>query len=190
MAPNLCAGAYPLGKMAKALPARGEGWPRVLTAYKTPIFAKGQKLTHSPAHVEKHVGQETLLLYTPDLQWHHPGGRALLQLAQAPTQDNHSYTHALLGGVEDVDKSPGGSPVRLQENTELLSFCGLTGTPQRLPARAWREGVLLLRAQRICRRSRTPGPATGRGGVICLCDQRPCLAGQEKRKETLLHQSP
>ena len=66
------------------------------------------------------------------LQWHHPGGRALLQLAQAPTQDYHSYTHALLGGVEDEDKSPCGSPVRLQENTELLSICGLTRTPQRV----------------------------------------------------------
>ena len=66
------------------------------------------------------------------LQWHHPGGRALLQLAQAPTQDYHSYTHALLGGVEEGDKSPSGSPVRLQENTELLSVCGLTGTPQRV----------------------------------------------------------
>ena len=64
------------------------------------------------------------------LQWDHPGGRALLQLAQAPTQDYHSYMHALLGGVEDEDKSPSGSPVRLQENTELLSFCGPTGTPQ------------------------------------------------------------
>ena len=42
------------------------------------------------------------------LQWHHPGGRALLQLAQAPTQDYHSYTHALLGGVEDEVKSPSG----------------------------------------------------------------------------------
>ena len=29
------------------------------------------------------------------LQWHHPGGRALGQLAQAPTQDYHSYTHTL-----------------------------------------------------------------------------------------------
>ena len=65
MAPNFCADAYPLGKMAKALPTRGEGWPRVLRAYKTPIFAKGQKLTHSPAHVEKHAGQETPLHYTP-----------------------------------------------------------------------------------------------------------------------------
>ena len=66
------------------------------------------------------------------LQWHHPGGGALLQLAQAPTQDYHSYTHALLGGVEEEDTSPSGSPVRLQENTELLSVGGLTGTPQRV----------------------------------------------------------
>ena len=66
------------------------------------------------------------------LQWHHPGGRALLQLAQAPTHDYQSYTHTLLGGVEDEDKSLSGSPVRLQENIELLSFCGLTGTPQRI----------------------------------------------------------
>ena len=66
------------------------------------------------------------------LQWHHPGGRALPQLAQAPTQDYHSYTHALLGVVEDKVTSPNGSPVRLQENTELLSICGLTGTPERV----------------------------------------------------------
>ena len=70
------------------------------------------------------------VLHTP--QWHHPGERALLQLAQAPTQDYHSYTHALLGGVEEEDTSPSGSPVRLQEDTELLSVCGLTGTPQRV----------------------------------------------------------
>ena len=66
------------------------------------------------------------------LQWHHPGGRALLQLAQAPTVDYHSYTHPLLGGVEEEDTSPSGSPERLQENTELLSFCGLTGRPKRV----------------------------------------------------------
>ena len=66
------------------------------------------------------------------LQWHHPGGRALLQLAQAPTQDYHSYTHRLLGGVKDEDKSPSGSPVRIQKSTEILSVCGLTGTPPRV----------------------------------------------------------
>ena len=78
----------------------------MLRAYKTPILAKSQKLMHSPAHLEKHAGQETPLLYTPYLQWHHPGGRALLQLAQAPTQDYHSYTHALLGGVEEQSRGP------------------------------------------------------------------------------------
>ena len=64
LAPNFCAGAHPWGKTAKALPTTGEGWPSVLRAYKTPIFAKGQKLTHSPAHLEKHAGQETPLHYT------------------------------------------------------------------------------------------------------------------------------
>ena len=76
-------------------------------------------MTHAP-----------LLLHT--LQWHHLGGRALVQLAQAPTQDNHSYTHALLGGVGEDVTSPNGSPVKWQENTELPSICGLTGTPQRV----------------------------------------------------------
>ena len=50
----------------------------------------------------------------------------------------------------------------------------------RFPSRAWREGALFWRAQRICRWSRTPCSATGRGGVICLCEQHPCLAGHKK----------
>ena len=61
------------------------------------------------------------------LQWHHPGGRALLQLAQAPTQDYHSYTHTLLGVVEEHVVGPHDPPVKEQENTALLSNCGLTG---------------------------------------------------------------
>ena len=61
------------------------------------------------------------------LQWHHPGGRALLQLAQAPTQDYHSYTHTLLGVVEEHVVGPEDPPVKEQENTALLSNCGLTG---------------------------------------------------------------
>ena len=76
------------------------------------------------------MAQALQVLHT--LQWDHPGKRALLQLAQALTQDYHSYTHTLLGVVEDEDKSPSGSPVRIQEHTELLSVCGLTGTPQRV----------------------------------------------------------
>ena len=37
------------------------------------------------------------------LQWDHPGGRALGPLAQAPTQDYHSYTHTLLGVAKAKD---------------------------------------------------------------------------------------
>ena len=59
------------------------------------------------------------------LQWHHPGGRALLQLAQAPTQDYHFYTHALLGGVEDKVVGPNDPPVK-----KTREHCGLTGTSQ------------------------------------------------------------
>ena len=84
----------------------------MLRAYNTPVSAKGKKLTHSPAHEEKHAGQETPLHYTPYLQWHHPAGRALLQLAQAPTQDDHSYTHAGLGVVEGQVVSPKDPPVK------------------------------------------------------------------------------
>ena len=46
------------------------------------------------------------------LQWHHPGGRALLQLALAPTKDNHSYTHTLLGFVEEHGVGPSDPPVK------------------------------------------------------------------------------
>ena len=46
------------------------------------------------------------------LQWHHLGGRALLQLAQAPTQDYHSYTHTLLGVVEEHVVGPNDPPVK------------------------------------------------------------------------------
>ena len=35
----------------------------MLRAYKTPIFAKGQTLTHSPANEEKHAGQEAPVHY-------------------------------------------------------------------------------------------------------------------------------
>ena len=156
MAPNFCAGAYPWGKTAKALPTRGQGWPGVLRAYKTPILAKGQKLTHSPAHEEKHAGQETPLHYTHYLQWHHPGGRALLQLAQAPTRDYHSYTHALLGVVGDPVVSPNDPPVKkTREHRAAKQLWPNRDATTRFPARAWREGVLLLRAQRGCRWSRT-----------------------------------
>ena len=115
------------------------------------------------------------------LQWHHPGGRALAQLAQAPTQDYHSYTQALLGGVEEEVTSPDGSPVRWQENTELLSFRGLTGTPERV-------SVLGLGGKECCFDVHSayvdgvglPAVPQAEAELFVWWDQRPCLAGQKK----------
>ena len=101
------------------------------------------------------------------LQWHHPGGRALLQLAQAPTQDYHFYTHALLGGVEGEVTSPSGSAVRLQENTELLSVCGLTGTPQRVS--------LLGLGEKECSLARTAHMSMESDSLLCHRQGRSCL---------------
>ena len=52
--------------------------------------------------------------------------------AQALTQAYHSYTHTLLGVVEEHVRGPNGPPVKVQEGTALLSDCGLTGTPLRV----------------------------------------------------------
>ena len=59
---------------------------------------------------QERVHLHSICLHT--LQWHHPGGRALLQLAQAPTQDYHSYTHTLLGVVEEHVVGPSDPPVK------------------------------------------------------------------------------
>ena len=48
--------------------------------------------------------------------------------AQAPIQAYHSYTHTLRGVVEEHVSGPSGPPVKGQENTALLSDCGLIGT--------------------------------------------------------------
>ena len=50
--------------------------------------------------------------------------------AQALTQAYHSYTHTLLGVVHEEFTGPSAPPVRKQENTAVLSCCGLAGTSQ------------------------------------------------------------
>ena len=52
--------------------------------------------------------------------------------AQALTLAYHSYTHTLLAVVEERVSGPSGPPVKGQENTALLSDCGLTMTPLRI----------------------------------------------------------
>ena len=115
------------------------------------------------------------------LQWHHPSktGRAL---AQAPTRDCHSYTHTLLGGVDDVFVSSNDSPMKVQENTALLSSCGLAGAPLRvsllgLGGKECSGCVHRADAEDV-------GLSTPSLPVVQLfvCDLRPCLAGAEKPK--------
>ena len=48
--------------------------------------------------------------------------------AQASIQAYHSDTHTLVGAVHEEVSGPSGPPVEVQENTALLSDCGLTGT--------------------------------------------------------------
>ena len=124
------------------------------------------------------------------LQWHHPGRRALAQLAQAPTQDYHSYTHALLGGVGEKVTSPNGSTVRWQKNTELLSVCGLRGTPQHvsLLGLGGKECSFDVHSTYVDGAA-LPALPQAEAELFIWCDQRPCLAGQ-KKKQSLLHQSP
>ena len=73
------------------------------------------------------------------LQWHHPCGRALLLLAQAPTQDYHSYTHAPLGGVEDKVPGPNDPPVKeTREHSAAKQLWPNRDVTTRFLARAWR----------------------------------------------------
>ena len=117
------------------------------------------------------------------------GERALAHLAQAPTQAYHSYTHALLGGVDEEVTSPNGSPVRWQENPELLSVCGLTGTPQRvsLLGLGGKECFFGMQGADVDGVG-LPALPQAEAELFVWCVQRPCLAGQKKR--LLLHQSP
>ena len=52
--------------------------------------------------------------------------------AQALTQTYHSYSHTLLGVVEEHVSGPNGPPVKEQENAVLVSNCGLAETPLRV----------------------------------------------------------
>ena len=65
MAPNFYAGAYPLGKTAKALPTRGGGGvDKCAEGIQNAHFSKGQKLTHSPVREEKDAEHHKPLHYT------------------------------------------------------------------------------------------------------------------------------
>ena len=71
----------------------------MLRAYKTPIFAKGQKLTHSPAHVEKARGTgdtTTLHSLTPAPAFEGRVTTHHLHSAPARPADPNTYTRYLV----------------------------------------------------------------------------------------------
>ena len=45
----------------------------------------------------------------------------------------HTYTHTLLGVAVEQIEGPSGLLAKLRAHTALLSICGVTGTPSRVP---------------------------------------------------------
>ena len=63
----------------------------------------------------------------------------------------HSYTHTLLGVDEEHVTGPSGLPVKgTREHSATKGLWPNRDATTRFPDRAWREGVLRLRAQRGC----------------------------------------
>ena len=59
IAPDFCAGAYPLGERQKPYLLEREGVAKCAKGTQNAYCSEGQKLTHSPAHEEKAAEQET-----------------------------------------------------------------------------------------------------------------------------------
>ena len=70
----------------------------MLRAYKTPIFAKGQKLTHSPAHVETRRTGDTTTLHslTPAPAFEGRVSTHHLHSTPARPADPNTYTRYLV----------------------------------------------------------------------------------------------
>ena len=115
------------------LPIEGDGWPKAMR-HENAFWLCGQNLGY-----HCHCPPKTLLKFeetggtvTHTLQVLHT------LLWTQPSKDNiiqafHSYTHTLLGAVVKEVVGPTGLSVRSEQNTELLSCCGLTRTPLRVP---------------------------------------------------------
>ena len=117
------------------------------------------------------------------LQWHHPGGRALLQLAQAPTQDYHSYTHTLLGVVEEHVVGPNDPPVKkTRDHSAAKQLWPNRGRHNAFPllglgGKRCSFGVHSADVDGV----RLPALPQAEAEIFVLCDLRPCLAGQGKK---------
>ena len=137
------------------LPTTGEGWPKA-RRHENAYLLGGQNLTTTATVHRKTLKtfQETGGTGTHSLQVLHTlyCGTSHRRVSEhspavALTQACHNYTHTLLAGVHEGGSGPSGPPVKMQENTALLSSCGLTGMSLNVSLLG-REGVLCLLAQR------------------------------------------
>ena len=94
--------------------------------------------------------------------------------ALALTHAYHSDTHTLLGVVQEEFTGPSGPPCeKAREHSATKLLWPSRDVTTRFSARAWGEGVLCLRAQRVSLFSlRHTEPGAGTEGVL-FCDQRP-----------------
>ena len=117
----------------------------------TPIFAKGQKLTHSPAHVEKHAGQETPLLYTPYLV-----GERYCNWLKPPLRITTPTLTLYWVLLKNKVVAPNDPPVKkTREHSAAKQLWPNRDVTTHFPARTWRGEAHRWRAQRGCRWSRT-----------------------------------
>ena len=112
--------------------------------------------------------------------------------AQALTLAYHSYAHTLLGVVEEHPPGPSGPPVKGQENTALLSNCGLTGTPLRvsLSGLGGKECFVCVHSVYVGD-VRLPLPLLAKVQFVdCVISSRFSLGRktQSRRRQLLLHQ--
>ena len=114
--------------------------------------------------------------------------------AQALTLACHSYTHTLLGVVDERVTGRSGLPVKGQENTALLSDCGLPGTPPRvsLSGLGGKECSVCVHSVYV-EDVGLPSPLLAEVQFVdCVISAR-CGLGkkiQSRRRQLQLHQSP
>ena len=112
--------------------------------------------------------------------------------AQPLTAAYDSYTHMLLGVVEEHVSSPSGLPVKGQENTALLSDCGLTGTPPRVSLSGLGGKECSVCAHRVYdEQVGLPSPLTAEVQFVDYVINTRFSVGrkiQSRRRQLLLHQ--
>ena len=217
-APGLCAPRCPISvpapdflggipsvnaRVLVFLPAcllQGRGCQK-LRGIKTPVcYAAKTQTTTATAHQnpDKNSGtrRDSDTHTTHYRSYTHYSGTSLRRMselwAQALIQAYHSYTHTLLGVVEERVTGPCCPPVKGQENTALLSDCGPTGAPLRVSLSGFGgKGCSVCVHSVYVKDVRLPLPLTAEVQFVdCVISARFSVGRkiQSRRRQLLLHQ--